>query len=95
MQTRSLVSPGEPIVFTGSLGDIVTLIKGVGSWVTIANPFSSAVVQLSLRDDVRGPGACLGSVVIATYRTDVSRPHGAHRIGGQRVRYGPPPAPPL
>jgi hypothetical protein len=95
IQARSLVSPSEPIVVTGSLGDVVTLIKGVGSWVTIANPFSSAVARLSLRDNVKGGGACLGTVVIATY----PKPrHGVTvRIGtGASVPgTGPPPAPPL
>ena len=96
VQARSLVSAREPVVVTGSLGDIVTLIKGVGSWVTIANPYSSAVARLSLRDNVVGGGACLGTVVIATY----PRPHAKGvtvRIGsGATVPgHGPPPAPPL
>jgi hypothetical protein len=95
IQARSLVSPGEPIVVTGSLGDIVTLIKGVGSWVTIANPFSTAVARLSLRDNVTGAGACLGTVVVATY------PHPRHGVtvrlgsGASVPGTGPPPAPPL
>jgi len=95
VQARSLVSPGEPIVFVDDLGDLVTLIKAVGSWVTIANPFSTAVAWLSLRNNVTGRGACLGTVVVAT-----SKKHGH----GTKVRVGsgaslpgtgPPPAPPL
>ena len=95
VQTRSLISPGEPIVFDDTLGDIVTMIKGVGSWVTIANPSSIAVARLSLRNNVSGPGACLGTVVIATYL----QPHHEVRVGigsGASVPgTGPPPAPPL
>lgn len=92
VQTRSLVWPREPIVFDADLGDLVTLIKGVGSWVTIADPTSTAVVRLSLRNNVVGRGACLGTVVVATST------HGAGvRIGsGASVPgKGPPPAPPL
>jgi hypothetical protein len=95
VQTRSLISPGEPVVFDDNLGDIVTMIKGVGSWVTIANPYSTAVARLSLRNNVSGSGACLGTVVIARY----ARPHHGVRIGigsGASVPgTGPPPAPPL
>jgi hypothetical protein len=95
VQTRSLISPDEPVVFDDSLGDIVTLIKGVGSWVTIANPISTAVARLSLRNNVTGRGACLGTVVVATY----SRPRNGVRVaigsGASVPGTGPPPAPPL
>jgi hypothetical protein len=95
IQTRSLVKPGEPIALPGDLGDLVTMIKGVGSWVTIANPITSAKARLSLRNNVSGRPACLGTVVVATYPL---------AGGGVRVRIGsganvpgngPPPAPPL
>jgi hypothetical protein len=95
VQARSLISPGEPIVFDANLADLVTLIKGVGSWVTIADPASSAVVRLSLRNNVSGGGACLGTVVVATSTTPG---HGVKvRLGsGSSVPgKGPPPAPPL
>ena len=95
IQAHSLVSPSEPVVFNASLGDLVTLLKGAGSWVTIADPASTAVVRLSLRNDVTGNRACLGTVVVATY----AKPHGgiSVRIGsGSHVPgSGPPPAPPL
>ncbi len=95
VQARSLVSPSQPVVITGSLGDLVTLIKGVGSWVTIANPFSSATARLSLRDNVAGRHACLGTVVVATYpkpgHRSVVRVGSGASVPGQ----GPPPAPPL
>jgi len=95
IQTHSLVSPSEPVVFDASLGDLVTLLKGAGSWVTIADPVSTAVVRLSLRNDVPGNRTCLGTVVVATY----AEPHGrvSTRIGsGSDVPgNGPPPAPPL
>lgn len=95
VQTRSLISPGEPVALRDDLGDLVTLLKGIGSWVTFANPPSTAVAQISLINNVAGHGACLGTVVIATY----ARPqHGVRtRVGsGSSVAgKGPPPAPPL
>jgi hypothetical protein len=95
VQARSLVSPGQPVDLVDNLGDLVTLLKGVGSWVTVADPPSSAVAQLSLRDGVPGNGACLGTVVVARF------PGPGHsfteRVGtGANVPgTGPPPAPPL
>ena len=95
VQTRSLVSPAEPVVFDDDLADLVTLVKAVGSWVTIANPFSAAVARLSLRNGVTTGDACLGTVVLATF------PKAHHRVvvrvgSGARVPgHGPPPAPPL
>jgi hypothetical protein len=100
VQTHSLVAPGEPVSLTAAptlsdLGNLVTLVKAVGSWVAFADPPSDAAVRLSLRDGVSGGGTCLGTVVVATY------PHPRH---GVRVRvgtgssvpgHGPPPAPPL
>lgn len=95
VQARSLVSPGQPAELVDNLADLVTLIKGVGSWVTVADPPSRAVAQLSLRDGVPGKGACLGTVVVARF------PGPGHsfteRVGtGASVPgTGPPPAPPL
>jgi hypothetical protein len=95
VQARSLIAPGQTVQLRDDLGDLVTLIKGIGSWVTFADPPSSAAVQISLRNDVSGGGACLGTVVIASY---------AHPKDGVRTRVGtgssvagkgPPPAPPL
>jgi hypothetical protein len=96
VQTRSLVSPGEPVVLApGNLADFITLLKGVGSWVTIADPPSSAVAQLSLRDHVHRAGACLGTQVTARYPT----PQGGFTVrvgtGASVPGQGPPPAPPL
>jgi len=96
VQTRSLVSPGEPVIYApGLLGDLVNMIKSSGSWVTIANPPSSAVARLSLRNGVTTGGACLGVVVVATFPA-------AHHGTVVRVGTGasvpgnePPPAPPL
>lgn len=98
VQAHSLVSPGEPVSLPtalSDLGDVVTLLKGVGSWVTFANPPSSAGVRLSLRDNVAGAGTCLGTEVIATY------PKAHHKVtvrigsGSSVAGKGPPPAPPL
>jgi hypothetical protein len=95
VQTRSLVSPDQPVLLDPSnLSDYITLLKGVGSWVRIADPPSSAVARLSLRDDVHGSGACLGTQVVARYP---QHHHVTVRVGtGASVPgHGPPPAPPL
>jgi hypothetical protein len=96
VQARSLVSPGQPVLLDpNNLPDYITLLKGVGSWVRIADPPSRAVARLSLRDNVHGSGACLGTQVIARY----PGPH--HRVtvrvgtGASVAGHGPPPAPPL
>jgi hypothetical protein len=95
VQARSLVSPREPVWFVGDLAGFVTLFKGVGSWVTIADQSSSAKVKLSLQHGVTGRQACLGTVVVGMY----AMPHGGvmMRIGsGASVPgIGLPPAPPL
>jgi hypothetical protein len=100
VQTRSLISPGEPVRLsavtnTSGLSDVVTLLKGVGSWVTIANPASAAEAQISLRDNVAGPGTCLGFVVVATY----AKPHRGVSVrvgsGASVAGNGPPPPAPL
>ena len=100
VQAHSLAKTGEPVSLTAppdlsGLGDVVTLLKGVGSWVTFADPPSTAAVRLSLRNNVTGAGACLGTEVIGTY----PKPH--HRVsvrigsGASVAGMGPPPAPPL
>lgn len=95
VQTRSLIAPGEPVLLRDDLGDLVTLLKGVGSWVTIANPPSTAVARISLRNNVAGQRACLGTVVVATY----AKPQDGVRVrvgsGSSVAGKGPPPAPPL
>jgi hypothetical protein len=95
VQTRSLIAPGEPVIFDDNLGDVITMIKAVGSWVTIANPMSTAVARLSLRNGVTTGGACLGTVVVATF----PRAHQASVVrlgtGASVPGHGPPPAPPL
>jgi hypothetical protein len=98
VQAHSLISPHEPILFSDNvadLADLVSMIKAVGSWVTIADPDSSAVAHLGLRDNVTGHGACLGTVVVATYST----PHHGVRTrigsGASVPGQGPPPAPPF
>lgn len=95
VQARSLVSPDQPVDLDATnLADLVTLLKGVGSWVTVADPPSSASATLSLQSR-SGPGACLGTVVVATYSP--ARDGVAVRTGtGASVPgHGPPPAPPL
>jgi hypothetical protein len=93
VQARSVVSPDEPVLFGGGLGDVVTMIKGMGSWITIADPASEAVARVSLRNNVTTGDTCLGTVVIATST------HGTHIVhvgsGANVPGEGPPPAPPL
>ncbi len=96
VQAHSLLAPRQSVALgKTNLGDLVTLLKGVGSWITVADPPSTAQVTLSLRNHVAGRGACLGTVVVARY----AHPHGgiAVRVGtGSSVPgSGPPPAPPL
>ena len=96
VQAHSLVAPGQSVALGNTdLGDLVTLLKGVGSWITVADPPSTAQVTLSLRDHVTGPGACLGTVVVARY----AHPHGGPSVregtGSSVPGSGPPPAPPL
>ncbi len=96
VQAHSLVAPGQSVALGNTdLGDVVTLLKGVGSWITVADPPSTAEVTLSLRNHVTGRGACLGTVVVARY----AHPHGGAAVregtGSSVPGSGPPPAPPL
>jgi hypothetical protein len=93
VQAHSLVSPDEPVLFGGGLGDVVTMLKGMGSWITIADPGSQAVARISLRNNVTTGDTCRGTVVIATST------HAPHTVrvgtGATAPGEGPPPAPPL
>ncbi len=95
VQAHSLVTPGQPVELVDDLADLITLLKAVGSWVTIADHPASAVARLSLQDGVSGGGACLGTVVVAR----VPGPGGTTRVrvgtGAAVPGHGPPPAPPL
>ena len=96
VQAHSLVRPGRTVsLSTDNLADLVTMIKGFGSWVTVADPPSRADVVLTLRDGPAAPGTCLGTRVVATSvgpdGTTVVRLGTGAEVAGQ----GPPPAPPL
>jgi hypothetical protein len=96
VQTRSLVSPGQPVVIAAAdLQDFVTLLKGAGSWITFADPVGRAEAKLSLRNGVHASGACLGTVVVARYPA----PGGGTTVrvgtGASVAGDGPPPPPPL
>jgi hypothetical protein len=96
VQARSLVRSGQTVALsTDNLADVVTMIKGFGSWVTVADPASRADVVLTLRDGPAGPGTCLGTRVVATSvgpgGTTVVRLGTGDQVPGR----GPPPAPPL
>ncbi len=96
VQAHSLVAPGRTVTLsTHNLADLVTMIKGFGSWVTVADSASRADVVLTLRDDVPGPGTCLGTLVVASYPGPGG--HATVRVGtgAQVPGHGPPPAPPL
>lgn len=96
VQAHSLVRPGQTVALrTDNLADVVTMIKGFGSWVTVADPASRADVDLTLRDGPAGPGTCLGTRVVGTS----TGPDGTRVVrlgtGAQVAGQGPPPAPPL
>jgi hypothetical protein len=95
-QARSLVSSNQGVILdANNLGDFVTLLQGVGSWATIAGPGSSLVARLSLRNNVSGPGTCLGTVVVAHY----ARPQDGVSVrigsGASVPGHGPPPPTPF
>lgn len=95
VQAHSLVRPGEPVFLVGGdFPDWITLVKGVGSWVTVAPSLSSSRAILSLRDGVNGRPSCLGTAVVAE---PTGSGAGGIRFGtGADVAgTGPPPAPPL
>ena len=95
IQAHSLVSPGRPVLIEGpDFGAYVVLLKAVGSWVTLAGHPSSSAVALSL-DDRRGPGSCLGNVVVARRRGPGGRTEIRVGSGASVPGTGPPPAPPL
>ena len=96
IQAHSLVRPGQTVALrTDNLADVITMIKGFGSWITVADPAARADVVLTLRDGVAAPGTCLGTRVVATSvgpgGTTVVRLGTGAAVPGQ----GPPPAPPL
>jgi hypothetical protein len=96
VQAHSLVPPGRSVTLrTDNLADVVTMIKGFGSWVEVADPASRADIFLTLRDDVPGPGTCLGTQVVATRRGPDGRTEVRVGTGAQVSGHGPPPAPPL
>ncbi len=95
-QARSLVRPGQTVTLGGTnLADVVTMIKGFGAWVTVADGASDADVTLTLHNGPGGPGTCLGTTVVATSRGTDGRPVIRVGTGAQVPGDGPPPAPPL
>ena len=95
-QAHSVVHPGATVALGGTnLADVVTMVKAFGSWVTVADPASSADVVLTLRDRPGGPGTCLGQTVVATTRGPGGRTVVHVGRGAQVPGQGPPPAPPL
>jgi hypothetical protein len=95
IQARSLVQPGQTVAVKDNLGNLVTLLKAVGSWMTVADPSSHADVVLRLRNGPAAPGTCLGTVVVGT--THIAGRGTVVRIGtgAQVPGQGPPPPPPL
>lgn len=96
LQARSLVAPGQTAAFGGdNLADVITMIKGFGAWVTVADPASRADVVLTLHQGDGAPGTCLGTRVVGTYRGPDGRTTVRLGSGAQVTGQGPPPAPPL
>jgi len=95
-QAHSLVGPGQTVALGGdNLADVVTMLKGFGAWVTVADPASGADIVLTLHDGPGAPGTCLGTRVIGTYRGPDGRTTVRLGTGAQVAGQGPPPAPPL
>ena len=95
-QAHSLVRPGQSVTFgLTNLADVVNMIMGFGSWVTVADPASSADIVLTLHDGTAAPGTCLGTTVVATSRGPGGRTIVRVGTGAQVPGQGPPPAPPL
>ena len=96
IQAHSLVRPGQRVTLsTSNLADVITLIKGTGSWVMVADPANSADVVLTLRNGQTGPGTCSGTVVVATSTSPDGRSVVRIGTGAEVPGQGPPPAPPL
>jgi hypothetical protein len=96
VQTHSLVAPGQSVTIdAASLSDFVTLLKGAGSWISFADPPTHAAVKLSLQNHVHGPGACLGTVVVARYAQPHAGPAVRRGSGASVAGMGPVPATPL
>jgi hypothetical protein len=95
IQARSVVSPGKPVLIGGpNLGAYITLLKAVGSWVTLAAHKSRSDVVLAL-ENKKGPGTCLGNVVEASATGANGRTRTVTGSGDSVPGHGPPPAPPL
>jgi len=89
------VGPGRPVLIEGpNLGAYVTLLKAVGSWVMLAGHPSPSDVALSL-EPRRGPGACLGTEVVARLTGPSGKTTVRVGTGASVAGRGPPPAPPL
>ena len=96
VQARSLVGPGQSVTLGGdNLADVISMIKGFGAWVTVADPPSRADVVLTLHVGMAAPGTCLGTRVVGTYRGSDGRTTVRLGTGAQVAGQGPPPAPPL
>jgi hypothetical protein len=95
-QAHSLVGPGQSAALGGdNLADVISMIKGFGAWVTVADPASRADVVLTLHNGKAAPGTCLGTRVVGTYRGPDGRTTVRLGTGAQVAGQGPPSAPPL
>ena len=94
VQAHSVVSDRRPVLFEGpDFGAYITLLKAVGSWVTIAGHRAPSDVALSLAER-RGRGTCLGQVVVARERGPDGRMTTLVGSGASVPGHGPPPAEP-
>jgi hypothetical protein len=65
IQTRSLVSPGEPVTLNVWY-EVLDLLRAAGVWLTAAPPSDVHAPQLTLATRP-GPGSCHGTVVEARF----------------------------
>jgi len=95
VQVRSLVGPGQPVELEGNVGDVINLLKAVGSWVTVAHSYAAALGVLTLTDNVHGPETCRGNVAQIRYLHPRNGVVVRTGTGSSVPGTGPPPAPPL
>lgn len=87
VQARNLVSPDEPVYLIGTLGDWVTLIKGVGSWIDVAPSLASAKAIVGLRDNVTGTAGVPGHGGGRPYHPCAEGDGRPLRLGCERARH--------
>lgn len=89
-QAHSVARPGELVdVLTSNSSAWVTLVKVVSRWAILTTDAARARVTMTLVPR-RGANTCLGSVVVARWRSGT-----VHYGTGATLTGGPPPSPAL